>query len=139
VTSCADPPLSSSITRSGTSPTGAVDLNGTWSGTASDATGQVQVVWRLIQSGATVTGTVTASTNVGRPVYAGSIAGTYSRGIVNLTVTVPPGSIEDLPDCSISLTASATDVQANSIAGTYAGTHSCLGDIQGGRFFLTRT
>ena len=138
VSACDDPTLSSSITRTGSSPTAVLNLTGAWAGTATDSGGQVQMVWQLTQRGANVTGTVRATNNVGLQLYTGSVAATLAASILTFTVTVPSGSISDLPDCSIALSGSATDVQASSMSGTYTGIHSCLGAMEGGRLILIK-
>ena len=138
VSSCDDAPLSSSITRSGSSPSPVMNLTGIWSGTAIDSSGVVEMLWQLTQNAGNVTGTVRASTNVGLPLYTGSVAGTLAAGVLTFTVTVPRGSIPELPECSLALTGSATDVQASSMAGIYTGTHSCQGAVEGGRFVFVK-
>jgi hypothetical protein len=136
--SCNDTPLSSSIARLSTAPTAAVDLTGTWTGSAIDSLGRTDVTWQLTQRGTNVTGTVAGTTNVGAPVYTGSVSGTVSAAGLRFTMTVPAGSMVDLPDCSLNLTGTVTDIQAGSMAGTYTGTHSCIGAIEAGRLLLVR-
>ena len=139
VSSCDSPATSSSIGRSGgASPSQVVNLTGAWSGTATDPLGQVQMFWQLTQSGTSVTGTVSANTIVGVPLYAGTITASLTASTLTFRITVPRGSIIELPDCSLTLTGSATDLQADSMAGTYTGEHSCFGTVQGGRFLLTK-
>ena len=133
---CDDPAIST--TRSGSSPTRIEDLTGRWAGTAIDSAGQVQMVWQVSQSGAAVTGSVTAATNVGRSVYAGSIAATVNSGVLTFKITVARGGIVDLPECSLELNGSSTELQQSSMAVTYTGTQSCSGSIQGGRLILIK-
>jgi hypothetical protein len=136
VCSCEDTPLSSSIARLGTAPSAAVNLTGTWTGSAVDSAGRVDMVWQLTQSGSAVTGTVTAATNVGLPLYTGSVSGTLASDALRFTVTVPAGRIADMPDCTLDLSGSVTDIQPNSMAGTYTGMQSCTGAVEAGRLLL---
>ena len=139
---CDDPQLSSSTSPSQNSPNSPParlnDLSGTWSGTASDEASQVQMVWTLTQTGTSVTGSVSAATNLGRPVYTGSIAGTVTSNVLTFTITVQRGGIVDLPECTLQLSGSTTDLQSSSMAGTYTGVHSCSGAVQGGRFVFIK-
>lgn len=136
--SCDEPASSSSIAGLGTAPSAAADVTGTWAGSAIDSAGRVEMSWAITQNGRTITGTVTGTTNVGRPVYTGSVTGTQSSGTLRFTVAVPAGRIADLPDCSLQLTGALTDIQAGSMAGTYTGSHSCFGPVDAGRILLIR-
>jgi hypothetical protein len=127
----------SGVSGAGSSAT--LNLTGTWSGTVSDTSGQLQMTWRLTQTNRDVTGTVTATTIVGAPVYTGgTVNGTLSGSILSFTVTIPRGSIVEIPNCSITLTGTATDVQPASMSGTYAGSDSCLGAVDGGRLIFVK-
>ena len=138
MSACDNPTRSTSVTD-GSSSSPSVNLTGTWSGTAIDASGQVVMTWQLLQSGSAVTGTVIATTNVGAPVYTGgTVTGTLSGTGLTFTVTIPAGSISGLPECSLTLSGSLPDVLANSMAGTYTGTHSCLGAVLNGRLALVK-
>jgi hypothetical protein len=86
-----------------------------------------------------VTGTFTATTPVGAPIYsAGSIAGTVSSTALAFTISVPRGGVVDAPECSATFAGSADDVRSDSMAGTYAGTDTCGGTFPGGRFTLLK-
>jgi hypothetical protein len=138
VSSCDGRPISTSITRSAGAPTAILNQTGAWSGTATDSLGSVHMMWQVTQTAANVRGTVTATTNVGLPLYTGTITGGLVATVLTFTITVPRGSIVEVPECAITLSGTATDVLAESMAGTYAGTHSCLGAVEGGRFLLIR-
>lgn len=138
VVACDDGPASPSI---GTSNGGASALNvaGTWIGSATDSTRQLTMTWELAQSDRNVTGTFSATTPVGAPVYTGgSIAGTVTSSALTFTITVPRGSVVDFPDCTATLIGTADDVRADSMAGTYSGMDTCGGTFAGGRFMLLK-
>lgn len=127
--------------RIGTANGGAATANvsGTWIGTATDSTRQLSMTWQLTQSDRNVTGTFTATTPVGAPVYsAGAITGTVSSSSLAFTISVPRGSVVDFPDCTATLSGTADDVRSDSMAGTYSGTDTCGGTFAGGRFSLLK-
>lgn len=136
--SCDEPASSSSVSRLASSPSAVLNLTGTWSGTATDSSGQVQLIWEVTHTGANLTGPVRAVSNVGLQLYRGSVAGTVAGNRLTFTVTVETGGIENLPECSLTLSGQTTDLQAASLAGTYAGTHSCSGAVSGGRLLLIK-
>lgn len=117
----------------------AVDVAGTWSGSAADSTRQMSMTWRVTQSGGNITGTFTAVTPVGAPIYtAGAITGTASATAVTFTIAVPRGAVDGAPDCSATFAGTAEDVRPDSMAGTYEGSDTCGGTFAGGRFTLLR-
>ena len=143
VGSCDDPSVSTmrggtSSPTTPTTPDSTVNLTGNWAGTATDSLGAVQMAWQLTQTGASVTGTILATNNVGADRYTGSVSGTLGASSLTFTMTAPVGRIVDLPDCSLALNGSATDVQPTSLSGTYTGNHSCLGAVEGGRIILVK-
>jgi hypothetical protein len=137
---CDTPTRSSSVAGvgDGSPSTPVLNLTGTWSGTATDSSGQVQITWQLVQTDSEITGTVTATTTVGAPLYTGTVTGRVVATGLTFTVSITRGSISGLPECSLALTGSVTDVQAGSMAGIYTGTHSCAGAVQDGRLMLVK-
>ena len=119
-------------------PTG-LNLTGTWVGTAGDSSGQLLMTWQLTQSVNTVTGTVTATTTVGAPLYAGgSLTGTASPSALSFTITIPRGGIAPLPDCSATFSGTVPDITSTGMTGTYSGTDSCGNTYVSGRFTLIK-
>jgi len=116
-----------------------LNLTGTWTGTAGDSSGQLLMTWQLTQSVSTVTGTVTATTTVGAPLYAGgSLTGTASASALSFTITIPRGGIAPLPECSATFTGSVADITSTGMTGTYSGTDSCGNTYVSGRFTLIK-
>ncbi len=125
---------------SSTSPSNAVDLTGTWTGTASDSSGNATVTVTLAQSGAAFSGTghlqSTASTATA------TVAGTVSGNTLTFTWTIPVGGYSaPFQTCSSASTGSAT-VTSNRFVGTYSGSYggsgACTGPISNGLVTLTR-
>jgi hypothetical protein len=117
----------------------ALNVTGTWIGSASDSSGPGQMIWRLIQTDTSFSGTLTmsdASTNVSDR---GSVSGSVSGSSIRFSISVQAGGF-DSPYASCSTNVSG-DAQASSssITGTYSGTHSCTGAIASGQFTLTRS
>lgn len=136
---CDGGPTSPVTISSGSGAGATLDVAGTWIGPSTDSAGQMTMTWRLTQSNRNVTGTFTATTPIGAPIYTGgSIAGVASPAALEFTITIPQGSIVDAPDCSATFTGTAGDVRADSMAGTYSGTDSCGGTFIGGRFTLLK-
>jgi hypothetical protein len=137
---CDTPTRSSTIagTGGGTPSTPTLNLTGAWRGTATDSSGLVQMTWQLVQTDSDITGTVTGTTSVGAPLYTGTVTGRLTPAALSFTVSIPRGSISGLPECSLALTGSTTDVQAGTITGIYTGTHSCGGPVLDGRLMLVK-
>ena len=132
-----DGPDATYSSSSGTPP--AVNVSGVWAGGVTDSLQQGIMTWRLTQSGGNVSGTVSATSAVGAPLFTGgTIVGSVLGGTLTFTVTIPKGSIADLPDCAITATGSVTDITATGMSGTYTGTDSCRGTIVGGRLNLVK-
>lgn len=118
---------------------GTLNVAGTWSGSSSDSTRQMAMTWRLSQQDRSVSGTFSASTPIGAPIYtSGSISGSLSATALTFTVSVPRGGVEDAPDCTATFTGTADDVRQDSMAGTYTGSDTCGGTFAGGRFTMLR-
>lgn len=120
-------------------PSSTLNLSGTWSGTSNDTAGPLLMTWQVTQDNRNVTGTVTATTPVGLPVYTGgTVTATLAGTVLTFAVTIPRGSIADAPDCTVSFSGTAPDVTDTSLAGTYTGSDSCLGDLLNGRLTLLK-
>ncbi|MCA1563531.1 MAG: hypothetical protein LC753_06750 [Acidobacteria bacterium] len=138
---CDDSPTNPTRSISGSGTSTGLNLTGTWSGTASDSSGQLLLTWRLTQSATTVTGTVTATTTVGAPLYTGgTLTGTTTASALTFTFTIPRGGISPLPNCSATFsgTAAAADITATGMSGTYSGSDTCGGTYVSGRFTLIK-
>ena len=137
VLACDDTP--SSPRQISTTGAAALEVDGTWAGSASDSTRQLSMTWRLTQSDRNVTGTFSATTPVGAPIYtAGAITGTASTTALSFTIAIPRGAVDGSPDCTATLSGTADDVREDSMAGTYSGSDTCGGTFAGGRFTLLR-
>ena len=129
---------------SGTSPTtigtsSAINLTGTWIGSASDSHREAQLTLKLTQQGTNVTGSVTATTRTSIPLYTGgTLTGSVSGSTFTFAISIPTGSVADAPTCSVALSGSTTDLTAAGMTGTYTGTDSCFGDLVGGRFTVAK-
>ena len=104
------------------SPTSApVNVTGTWAGGP--------VIWRLTQSGDTVTGTgeFNNDTNAVFGTYSGSgpVAGTISGSTLSFTVACPTLTV---PNCREDTTGTAT-VGATTISGRYNQVDTCGGQV----------
>ena len=111
-------------------------IEGTWSGTASDASGPGHMVWRLSQSGSSFSGTASLLEDMTSLVGHGTITGTVEAGLVGFTLTIPAGGF-DLPyqSCLVQLTGTAR-LTATRLVGDFAGSNSCSGPVTGGQFTL---
>ncbi len=113
-----------------------IDLNGTWTGSATDSTGQFIVSLTITQTGANVTGTATLSDQRnGSVIGTGNISGTLNGPTLTFTITTHSSS------CTITLTGTTTGIvtsNVNQMSGTYTGTNSCSGPIANGLFTLAK-
>jgi hypothetical protein len=116
-----------------------IGVSGTWSGTASDALGQFQMILTLTQTGINVTGTMRGTNAVGAPIYNdGTVSGQATANTFVFTINVPRGGIVDAPGCSASFAATTTDLLSTSMAGNYTGGDTCGNMFVGGRFQLIK-
>ena len=126
----------------GSSPTSpstpALNLTGTFSGSASDSSGPGQLTWRLTQTGTSVAGSVSLVALPSGITGTGSVAGTLTGTTLTFTMTIPRGGIPARPTCSVSAEGRATGVTKDTIPGTYSGSNSCSGAFTGGEFTLRR-
>ncbi len=119
-------------------PAPALSLTGTFSGNASDSSGPGRMTWVLSQVGASVSGTMTASTPSGTVQFRGNFAGTLSGTTLIFTIRVPAGGVSALPTCTIEIPGVATGVSSSSVSGTYSGTSTCTAPFNNGQFALAR-
>jgi hypothetical protein len=116
-----------------------IGVSGTWSGSATDAIGQFQMILTLTQTGINVTGTMRGTNAVGAPIYNnGTVSGQATANTFVFTINVPRGGIVDAPDCSASFAATTTDLLSTSMAGNYTGGDTCGNTFVGGRFQLIK-
>jgi hypothetical protein len=125
-----------------TTPGTFVNIAGTWSGSAYDASGNTSgggsMTWQITQTSASFSGQLTivdAGTNAtGR----GTVSGTVNDTALTFSMTVPAGGF-DTPFAGCSVTLSGTGVAADtSINGNYSGSSSCSGGISGGLLTLIK-
>jgi hypothetical protein len=116
-----------------------IGVSGTWSGSATDAIGQFQMVLTLTQTGIDVVGTMRGTNAVGAPIYNnGTVSGQATANTFVFTINVPRGGIVDAPDCTASFAATTTDLLSTSMAGNYTGGDTCGNTFVGGRFQLIK-
>ena len=113
------------------------NLNGVWSGAASDSSGPGTMTWKLTQTGVTVSGTMQAATPSGAVAFTGSFSGTLSGATLPFTINVPAGGVTGQPTCTVIMTGTVTSITASTLSGTYSGS-SCGGPFSNGQFKLTK-
>ena len=118
------------------SPSAVLDLTGTWSGDYSHTSGNGGLTWQIVHSGAGVTGTMIATNVSPAVVYTGNTSGTLSGTTLAFSVDFPAGSISTSPNCTGSITGTAT-AGSRSMTGIYSG-RDCFGPFVNGRFTLSR-
>jgi hypothetical protein len=114
----------------------ALNVAGSWRGTATDSSGPGSITMQVTQSGTTLSGTVSMSvtTVTGR----GTLTGTVSGSAIHLTIAIPAGGF-DAPFASCTATVSGDgQATASSISATYTGTNSCSGAITKGELTVTK-
>jgi len=108
--------------------------------------GTTVVSWRVTQSGANVSGTVTTQSTDAPGTCAschrsrtGTLSGTVTGTTLNWTATFPADPSHDpTPICSATLTGTIPDITANSLSGTYSGSDTCEGQYTNGTLAMTR-
>ena len=113
------------------------NLNGVWSGVASDSSGPGSMTWNLTQTSVTVSGTMQAATPSGAIAFSGSFSGTLSGATLPFTITVPAGGVTGLPTCTVTMTGTVSSITTSTLGGTYSGS-SCGGPFSNGQFKLTK-
>ena len=119
-------------------PSESVNLNGTWSGPASDSTGPGAMAWQVTQTAASFSGTVTMTDTATGLTGRGSVSGTVSGSAVRFSITIPAGGFDSpFASCTASVTGDA-QASSSSITGTYSGSSSCNGAIGSGKLTLNK-
>ena len=123
-------------------------LSGTWTGSASDTSGQENMTWTLGQSGNAMTGTMIISDTGRSMMGTGSMQGTISGSTMTFHMAVPNGGFSGImSSCSMSLDGQAqmsddgrtmTGTYSGSISGMMSSMQSCGGAMNNGRLTLTR-
>ena len=129
-----------------TSPTPALNLSGNWTGTGSDAQGDVKFKWALTQNGSAVAGTAimdSATPDDGscgscHKQKTGTVIGTLSGGSLTMTLDFPKGGTDITPLCGLTLVATVSDISAARLAGSYTGTTTCEGPIADGKLTVAK-
>ena len=143
---------SSSPTFPSPSPsTNLTSVTGSWTGTSSDSTGQEKLVWKVTQTGNSITGTMSFS-ETGRSMMGnGSMQGTIKGSTMSFHMSVPSGGFSGMmSSCAMSVDGQATmSDDGHTMTGTYSGNmsgmmsggmmnQSCGGTMNDGKFTLTR-
>lgn len=114
-------------------------LGGRWTGTGRDRLGLGLLAWQVVQSGGSITGTVTlrpenptdGSCGSCHKSKDGTLTGTLRGTDLELTLLFPTGGEQDpTPECSIMLIGRAR-VSDSGLTGTYDGTDPCEGVFDG--------
>lgn len=123
-------------------PSPAVNLNGTWSGDLTVLGMQARMIWTLTQNDATnVTGPITLGLPSGTVLLNGFLTGTLAGSQLAYTIAVGPGGIPTQPTCAgqIGGTMTATIGGTSSLTGTSSIIGStCAPPFPGGTITLTR-
>ncbi len=134
---------STSPQNSTSTPTLALNLTGTWSGSVADSSGAGvpgPCTWQIVQSGDSISGTFLARAGSGGSIVInGTVSGTISGTTLNFTMAVPVGGIQSpiYATCTINLSGSAA-LTNTTINGTYKGNNSCSGPFTNGQLALTK-
>ena len=132
------PTSATSPTPTPTPPSESANLNGSWSGPASDSTGPGAMAWQITHTGTAFSGTATMTDTTTGLTGRGSVSGTISGSSVRFTVTVAAGGFDSpFASCTASVTGDA-QASASSITGTYTGSSSCGGTIGSGKLTLNK-
>jgi len=116
----------------------AVDVSGTWAGSASDTTGFGDLLWRVTQADGTFQGSVEITDRSVGITGRGTVSGSITGGLIQFTLTVPvAGFSEPFDSCSTTVTGQAT-AGTTALAGLYAGASTCSGTIYSGQLVLRR-
>jgi hypothetical protein len=125
--------------RSPTAPSGtAVDVTGTWSGSATDSSGPGTMRWEVSQSDLAFRGSLILTDTATGVTGRGAVSGTSTSTGLTFSAEVAPGGFgSPYGSCSANVAGQGT-VSGSSITGTYSGTNSCSGIISAGQFTLNR-
>lgn len=104
---------------SGSSPTPALNLTGTWSGRVGQpmSGSALQVTWTATQNGTIATGQATVVKPAANVPATGTMTGTLSGNLLTLTYNVPAGAVPVYLSCTVAGGGSATATTAT-ISGT---------------------
>jgi hypothetical protein len=124
-----------------TEPSSPANVNGTWSGSATDSSGPGTMTWQITQSGSSFSGSLTIVDSSTKVTGRGTVSGTVSGSSLQFSLSVPAGGF-DAPYTSCSSTVSGSgSTSSTSITGTYSGssTGSCsTGTIASGQLTLNK-
>jgi hypothetical protein len=115
-------------------------------GAAGTGTGTTVVTFTMMQSGATVSGTVTTQSTDAPGTCAschrsrtGMLSGTISGTTLKWTASFPVDPAHDpTPSCGAKLTGEISDITADSMSGTYSGQDDCEGQYSKGTLTMSR-
>lgn len=113
---------------------------------SSGGMGTTVVSFTMMQSAATVSGTVTTQSTDAPGTCAschrsrtGTLSGTISGGTLSWTATFPADPAQDpTPSCTATLSGTIPDITADSVSGTYSGADTCEGQYTNGSLAMAR-
>lgn len=114
----------------------ALNMTGTWKGTATDSAESGQLTSVLTQTGTTISGTATLVFTSGTQA-SGSFSGTVSTSGSSVNFTVFGSGSGSGPTCTVTFTG-VGQIFNVTFTGTYGGTNSCSGPVTNGRMTLVR-
>ena len=124
-----------------TEPSRAVSRAGAWNGRSVDSQGATIVTWALVQTGTSVSGTVKTqavdptdgSCNSCHRNKTGTLTGTISGTVLTVTMFFVAGGTGDpTPECSATLTGSASNIAGDQLTVAYTGADTCEGPFMDG-------
>jgi hypothetical protein len=123
-----------------------INMVGTWTGTGVDSMGTVILTWALTQTGSALSGTVkmqavdvAGSCNSCHRNKTGTFSGTINGTTLSTTMVFPKhGAGDPTPDCTATLTGTASNVTTNTLTAAYSGVDSCEPPANNGTVVMTR-
>lgn len=115
-------------------------------GSSGTGTGTTVVSFTMMQSGTTVSGTVTTQSTEAPGTCAschrsrtGTLSGKITGTTLTWTATFPADAAHDpTPSCSATLSGTISDISADSVSGPYSGTDTCEGKYTNGLLTMAR-
>jgi hypothetical protein len=114
----------------------ALNMTGTWKGTATDSVESAQLASVLTQPGTTISGTASLVDTSGTQA-SGSFSGTVSNTGSTVNFTVTGTGSGGGQTCTVTLTG-VGQISDITFTGTYGGTNSCSGPVTNGRMTMVK-
>jgi hypothetical protein len=119
-------------------PPSTLDVTGTWTGTASDPSGNGDMTWQLTQTGDSFSGNVTVTDSSSNYSGRGTVSGGVLGTLIHFTVTIPAGGFDGpWASCTASVSGDG-QLSSTEITSAYSGSNSCSGQIAVGQLTLTK-